>query len=118
MCDGILTDLEAQGFGHDDIFGIHLAIEEALINAVKHGNNADERKEVKIDYSITPENFDISITDQGSGFDSDGVPDPCLEENLLKMTGRGVLLMKSYMDSVEYSRSANGNCVRMTKRKS
>ena len=114
-CDKILCDLKTQNFEQDDIFGIHLAVGEALINAARHGNKADERKEIKIDYFLTAQKFDISIRDEGCGFDPEMVPDPRRNENLLKSTGRGILLMRSYMDSVEYIEK--GNCVRMVKHK-
>jgi serine/threonine-protein kinase RsbW len=113
VCNVLLGDLKSCNFSADDVFGIHLAVEEALINAVKHGNKAVEGKKVTVDYAVGDEGFEITVVDEGSGFDPKGVPDPRKDENLLKASGRGLLLMKSYMDHVEYT--AKGNGVHMVK---
>ncbi len=115
LCRQLLGEAAANNFDGDDIFAIHLALEEALLNAVQHGNKADATKQISIECLITPAKFDISITDQGTGFDPDVVPDPRIEENLYKLWGRGLLLMRSYMDVVEYNET--GNCVHMIKYK-
>jgi serine/threonine-protein kinase RsbW len=115
LCRQLLGEAAANNFDGEDIFAIHLALEEALLNAVQHGNKADAGKQISIECLITPAKFDISITDQGTGFDPDVVPDPRSEENLYKLCGRGLLLMRSYMDVVEYNET--GNCVHMVKYK-
>jgi serine/threonine-protein kinase RsbW len=115
LCREILQEAKSNHFSRDDLFGIHLSIEEAMINAVRHGNNDDPLKKVHVSYTITPSIFDISIEDEGSGFRPAAVPDPRCGENLYKATGRGVLLMKAYMDSVEYNQA--GNRVHMIKHK-
>ncbi len=115
VCRWILPKLKANNFSQEDIFAIHLALEEALINAIKHGNKMDPAKEVKIDYSVSPDKVEISMTDQGEGFDPETVPDPRHGANLYKNEGRGLLLMQSYMDVVEYSK--RGNSVRMVRYK-
>lgn len=111
----ILSELEANNFSPDDIFAVHLALEEAFINAIKHGNKMDYDKEIKIDYSINPDKFEVSMADEGNGFDPDAVPDPRCGENIYKIEGRGLLLMRSYMDVIEFNE--RGNCVRMTRYK-
>ena len=83
------------------------------MNAVKHGNKQDPARDVIIEYDLTPEKVDIRVTDQGRGFDPDSLEDPRLGDNIYKTDGRGVLLIRSYMDSVEYNEL--GNSVRMTK---
>jgi serine/threonine-protein kinase RsbW len=108
VCKQILPRLEAGNFSQEDIFAVHLALEEAFINAVKHGNKMDPKKEVKIDYSVSPDKVEISMTDEGEGFDPEAVPDPRLGENLYKNEGRGLLLIHSYMDMVEFNKSGNG----------
>jgi serine/threonine-protein kinase RsbW len=115
VCKWILPKLEANKFSQEDIFAVHLAIEEAFINAIKHGNKMNADKEVKIGYSVSPDKVEISMTDQGSGFDPEAVPDPRLGENLYKSGGRGLLLMQSYMDVVEFNK--RGNRVRMVRYK-
>jgi len=109
----LLASLEQFEFGEDAIFAIHLALEEAFLNAVKHGNHNDSEKFIDVECLITPEKFDISISDEGFGFDPDGIPDPRCNGNLYKASGRGILLIQSYMDVVEYN--SRGNCVHMIK---
>jgi len=111
----ILSELETKDFSQEDIFAVHLALEEAFLNAVRHGNKMDAGKEVKIDYSVGSEKVEISMTDEGEGFNPDAVPDPRCGENLYKTEGRGLLLMRSYMDVVEFN--DQGNSVYMIKYK-
>jgi len=111
----LLAEATSYGFDEDQLFAIHLAVEEAFLNAVKHGNRCDAQKKVTVEYVVTPEKFEISITDQGSGFDPDALPDPRRDENLYKSCGRGVLIIRSYMDVVEYN--GTGNSIHMVKYK-
>ena len=113
MCQKLLDEASKQGFEREDLFAIHLALEEAFLNAVKHGNKMDPNKKVYIKYLITPQKFDISVGDDGCGFNPSSVPDPREGDNLYKSSGRGLLLMRSYMDTVEYNKQ--GNCVHMVK---
>jgi serine/threonine-protein kinase RsbW len=113
MIQELLASLEQYEFGEDSIFAIHLALEEAFLNAVKHGNHGDSEKTIDVECLITPEKFDISISDEGFGFDPDGIPDPRCNGNLYKASGRGILLIQSYMDVVEYN--SRGNCIHMIK---
>ncbi len=107
VCRHILAELEANNFSQDDIFAVHLALEEALINAVEHGNKMDPDKEVKIDYSVDMDKIEISVTDNGNGFNPNTVPDPRYGENLYKSGGRGLFLIRSYMDVVEFNERGN-----------
>lgn len=110
----ILDEVTGCGYAADCSFAIKLALEEAMINAIKHGNKFDPQKKVFIEATITPEQTQITIEDQGPGFDRGGVPDPTLEENLQKCSGRGILLMEAYMDGVEFS--LGGRRVQMVKK--
>ncbi len=116
VCRQIIALAKNNGFSREDIFAIHLAMEEAFINAVKHGNNADASRHVMVDYTIAPDRIEVSVSDEGSGFDYRNLPDPRHDQNLQKPSGRGVLLMRSYMDKVEFNDS--GSSVHMTKYKS
>ncbi len=107
ICKQILSELEGNGFSQDDIFAVHLAVGEAFLNAVKHGNKMDSAKKVKIDYSVGSDRFEVSITDEGDGFDPESVPDPRVGENLYMPEGRGLLLMRSYMDVVKFNERGN-----------
>ena len=113
LCGELLETARRQGFEEEDLFAIHLALEEAFVNAIQHGNGDDLRKKVFVRCTVTPEKFDITIADQGSGFNPDALPDPRRPENLYKSSGRGVLLIRAYMDQVEYN--AQGNQIRMVK---
>jgi serine/threonine-protein kinase RsbW len=96
-----------------EIFSIKLALEEALINAIKHGNQMDLTKQVRVLYRVAPGFFEVRVFDEGIGFDPGDVPDPTAVENLERPCGRGLMLMRHYMTEVCYSSS--GNCVAMTK---
>jgi serine/threonine-protein kinase RsbW len=107
----IQPNLQANKFTEEDIFAVHLALEEAFINAIRHGNKMEPSKAVKIDYAIEPDKIEICMTDEGNGFDPEVIPDPRYGDNLYKPAGRGMLLMRSFMDVVEYNKK--GNSVRM-----
>jgi serine/threonine-protein kinase RsbW len=111
--DEIEQHLQAQHAPEKDIFSIKLALEEALVNAIKHGNQMDRSKKVRIVYRVRPDRFEIAITDEGPGFDPSDVPDPTAFENLERPCGRGLMLMRHYMNEVEYTNG--GNCVTMCK---
>lgn len=95
------------GFDGADQFAIKLALEEALANAIRHGNSNDPQKSVTVEYSIDPHQACISVQDEGSGFDPTSVPDCTLDENLEKPNGRGVMLMRTYMNEVAFNRAGN-----------
>jgi serine/threonine-protein kinase RsbW len=111
VCRQILSELQQCGYTKEDAFAIHLAMEEAFVNAVKHGNKMDPSKKVVVDYCIDHDKVQICITDEGSGFNPDGVPDPRFGRNLYKPNGRGLLLIRSYMDVVRYSERGNTVCL-------
>jgi serine/threonine-protein kinase RsbW len=110
----ILDAIESAGYHPDNLFAVKISLEEALINAIKHGNKLDPKKQVRVEANITSEQAEIIVEDEGPGFNRAHVPDPTAEENLLKCSGRGILLMETYMDRVEYSK--DGRRVRMIKR--
>ncbi len=109
----VLGTVTKLGYSQGCAFAIRLAMEEALCNAIKHGNAMDPRKAVEVEWDIDPRRAVITITDQGGGFDPSGLPDPTADENLEKPTGRGVMLMRAYMDEVQFN--PRGNRVRMVK---
>ena len=110
----IIGSLEAQGFSPRDVFGVQLALEEAIVNAIKHGNRMDPDKTVRIQWEVNPQFVRVSIEDQGEGFEVADVPDPTDDENLDKPGGRGIMLMRSFMTSVEYG--GHGNILVMEKK--
>lgn len=99
----VQREMERLGYDTDTCFAVKLAIEESLINAMKHGNKFDPRRSVTVHYEVDERRVRISVKDQGKGFDPSGVPDPTADENLAKPNGRGIMLMRAYMDEVTYS---------------
>jgi serine/threonine-protein kinase RsbW len=110
--------LSRSGITEDAAFGIDMAVREAVTNAVVHGNRQDENKTVDVTLKSSPDAVEISVHDQGVGFNPEAVPDPTAEENILKASGRGIFFMRSFMDEVDWSiRPGGGTTVRMLKRR-
>ena len=106
------------GVSDDALFGIDMAVREAVTNAVLHGNRQDENKTVDIVLKSSPDAVEISVHDQGPGFNPEEVPDPTATENLLKTSGRGIFFMRTFMDEVDWLiRPEGGTTVRMLKRR-
>ena len=102
--DQILEEIARFGFDNQSHFAIKLALEEALINAMKHGNKWDPKKKVHVEYKINAARLEVMVEDEGPGFHREEVPDPTLDENIEKCSGRGILLIEAYMNSVQWSR--------------
>jgi len=106
------------GFDEDESLNIGLAVREGAINAIVHGNGSDPPLEVHITLTASDEGFSAHITDQGEGFDPDAAPDPTAKDNLLATSGRGLLLMRAFVDDIVYSRrESRGMEVILTKRR-
>ncbi len=103
----IIGELRRCGYDDDSIFAIKLAFEEAVTNAVKHGNCNDRSKQVHLRYFVDPQRVVFMVRDEGCGFCPDSVPDPTADENLERPSGRGLMLMHSYMTKVRYSEAGN-----------
>ncbi len=113
-----VTDfVKSCGLDEQAAFGIDMAVREAVTNAMVHGNQEDEAKSVEVILSCLDDALEIEIRDQGEGFDPANVPDPTEPANILKPSGRGIFLMRTFMDQVEWSaRPDGGTAVRMVKR--
>ncbi len=98
MC---LRVAEAAGFGEDDCYRIGMSVREGVINAFHYGNEERPEKKIHLALDLTPEKMVIHVLDEGKGFDLRGVPDPLAEENLLSTSGRGIFLMRAFMDEFE-----------------
>lgn len=98
---------EKNGWSEDEFHKPWLAIREAIVNAVTHGNHLDPKKTVRIEYAITPEKIVVAITDQGEGFDPRSIPDPRSPEGLEKTSGRGVFLMEQ-LGKARYEKTEGG----------
>jgi len=111
--ESIETRLLSLSLSEKEIFAVRLALEEALVNAIKHGNQMDRAKKIRIAYRLLQDRMEIQIADEGTGFDPADVPDPTAVENLERPCGRGLMLMRYYMTEVNYN--DQGNMVSMTK---
>ncbi len=106
------------GFGSEEEFQIELAVHETVINAIAHGNHEDPEKTVWLQFKILDDRLEIHVRDQGKGFDLSKVPDPLAEENLLNISGRGMFLIRQFMDEMRViSNCGAGTEVIMTKRR-
>ena len=104
------------GLAEDDCFHFALAVREAATNAVTHGNQADPGKTVTVTFSLDDAALRVAVRDQGTGFDFDHADDPRLPQNRFKTSGRGLLLIRSFVDEVSYDHSPHGTEIRMVKR--
>lgn len=104
------------GFDEDERFKIAMAVREAAVNAVLHGNAYDPKKKVRLAYEERGDSLIITISDEGRGILPDEIPDPLIPENLLKTSGRGIFLMRSFMDDVQIRTLQPGTEITMTKR--
>ena len=105
------------GVSEEAAFGVEMAVREAVTNAMVHGNQEDESKSVEVIFNCHASELEVEVRDQGEGFDPATVPDPTNAENLLKTSGRGIFLMRTFMDQIEWvNRPEGGTMVRMTKR--
>jgi serine/threonine-protein kinase RsbW len=103
----VVQDLERLGYPKASLFAIRLALHEAMSNAFAHGHREKPDAPVKLQYRVEPDRTEITIEDQGPGFDPGAVPDPTLDENLERGCGRGLLLIRAYMTSAEYNDKGN-----------
>jgi serine/threonine-protein kinase RsbW len=118
LMNGVLDYLQERvaklGLIQPERSNLFVALDEAFVNAVKHGNKNDPAKLVKISAELSPKEASFTVEDEGQGFDIREIPDPCDPANLFRTSGRGVLLIYNIMDEVEYN--AQGNRVKMVKR--
>ena len=116
MIDAIISEIVSDmGFDKEESEQINLAVIEAAVNAIKHGNNEDSSKRTRFEFILSQEQLTVVVEDQGTGFNRETVADPLDPSNLLKSSGRGIFLMETCMDSVTYE--ASGRIVRMVKSK-
>ena len=99
LVENLTNNLTAlAGCGSDHAYFIEMAVREVLINAIRHGNQFDSEKQVRVRFRFDAARFEVQINDQGRGFDYEHLPDPCDPANLLKSSGRGIFLVRSFMD--------------------
>ncbi len=114
--EAVLRRAERLGFEDEDLHRIGMSVRECMVNAVVHGNRYNSRKKVELVIDQTPERLTIVIADEGEGFDLSSLPDPLADDNLLRHSGRGLLLMQAFMDEFQIRpRTPKGTEVKMVK---
>jgi serine/threonine-protein kinase RsbW len=114
--DAVIKDAVEVGFGEDELHQLGMAVRESMVNAVVHGNRYNARKKVHVSITKDPDRLTVVIADEGDGFDLSNLPDPLAEENLLRQSGRGLLLIRAFMDEFQVQRGhPRGTEVRMVK---
>jgi serine/threonine-protein kinase RsbW len=113
LLDGLVDALSEAGFSRKEVFGVRLSLEEAIVNAIKHGHHGDPTKEVHVRCQLSPQRLVAEVEDEGAGYDPKVVLDPLAEENVGRDCGRGLLLMHHYMTWVRHN--ARGTCVTLCK---
>jgi serine/threonine-protein kinase RsbW len=114
--DAVLKDAEEIGFREEELHQIGMAVRETMVNAVVHGNRYNARKKVHLSVLKGPDRLTVVIADEGEGFDMNSLPNPLAEENLLRQSGRGLLLIQAFVDEFQVRRGQPGGTeVRMVK---
>ena len=103
------------GVDEEQIFGITMSVREAAINAVMHGNGGDSTKQIVATFENTGTSLVFTVSDQGKGLDPDSLPDPLAPENLLRGSGRGIFLIRSFMDEVHFMQLDPGTQLTLVK---
>ena len=109
----ILNSLSGHRLDRDKLFDVKLCVEEAVRNAIVHGNRSNKKLYVRVRYRIDKDKIGIEIEDEGKGFDHERIPYPTHKDNIMKLSGRGVYLMRHLMDEIKFN--AKGNQVRFVK---
>lgn len=103
------------GVSSEEIEDLRIAVMEAVVNAIEHGNKEDRNKQVHIRAEILPNQISFFVRDEGEGFELSTVPDPCQPRCLMNASGRGILMMRAFMDVVKFYPLSKGMLVKMTK---
>ena len=104
------------GFDEEETDRVAMSVREATVNAVLHGNQYDPQKRVTVAFEVTPESLSVSVRDEGKGLDPGSVPNPLAPENLLKQSGRGIFLIRAFMDEVRFRSMDPGTEITLIKR--
>jgi serine/threonine-protein kinase RsbW len=109
LAEGIVTRVSAAaGFSEEDVHKIGMAVREGVVNAYNYGNRQDRRKKILLIIEFDPERMSVHVLDEGPGFDEGDVPDCLADENLLRTSGRGLFLMRAFMDEFCVQRGPSG----------
>jgi serine/threonine-protein kinase RsbW len=107
LIEQVMEQIRSNSWSNRDEFAVNMALEESLVNAVQHGNNSDPKKNVHFNCRLNSCLFYARIEDEGEGFDLDAIPDPTDPEHITIASGRGVLLIKSFVTNVRWNKKGN-----------
>lgn len=112
----VMQEAQKLGFEEEEQHQVAMAVRECMVNAVVHGNRYSKKKKVHLDIERSEKNLTITVGDEGDGFDLSSLPDPLSPENLLRQSGRGILLIRAFMDEFDlHPRPGGGTEVRLVK---
>jgi|TARA_B100000959_G_C14864649_1_gene575710 serine/threonine-protein kinase RsbW len=111
----ILSSMASLEYSEHDVFSVRIALEEALANALLHGHQGESEHPIEVAWRVNTAKVEITITDQGRGYNPETIPDPTAEENLTLPSGRGLAMMRAFMDHVDVN--SQGNVVSMYREK-
>lgn len=111
LIDAILSTMDQTGHAEQDRFRVRLAVEEAVVNANKHGHQGDWSRPITVDYHVNQNGVVVEVEDEGGGFDPAQVPDPLAPENVERTSGRGLLLIRSFMTGICHNERGNRVCL-------
>jgi serine/threonine-protein kinase RsbW len=113
----VMREAESAGFDEDEQHQIGMSVRECMVNAVVHGNRYSNKKKVHLDIERSGDSLIVTIGDEGAGFELSSLPDPLAPENLLRQSGRGLLLIRAFMDDFDlHPRPGGGTEVRLVKK--
>ncbi len=113
----VMREAESAGFDEDEQHQIGMSVRECMVNAVVHGNRYSNKKKVHLDIERSADSLIVTIGDEGAGFELSSLPDPLAPENLLRQSGRGLLLIRAFMDDFDlHPRPGGGTEVRLVKK--
>jgi serine/threonine-protein kinase RsbW len=107
MQESILEEMVLRGYGEDDQFAVRISVEEALANAVLHGHRGDTTQPIDVQWTIDDDRVQVTVSDDGRGYDPEVIPDPTAEENLSLPSGRGLAMIRAFSDEVEVEPPGN-----------
>ena len=116
LIEQMLVEVDRHAWPDKERFAVQLALEEAFVNAVNHGNKTDPAKQVHFSWLIERNLIRFQVEDEGEGFDPDSVPDPTDEEHIMVASGRGVLLIRGFMDRVDFNEKGNSVFMEKTRK--
>ncbi len=111
VIEAVAAAMTAVGNSENDIYRVHLSLEEAIVNAHKHGHGGDWGKPVTVRWHVSSDGVVVQVEDEGVGFDPEQVPDPLAPENLERPSGRGLLIMRNYLSGVCHNERGNTICL-------